>query len=122
MFVQVARSSVDGHEGASDVPSPAIFGVKSADVKSVDNPREAGALAEGAVNAWEVSFWWQVEGDGLTIAKPHGKVGDHHLLLLQPGCEIPAARDKRVGLIDQVARECGGGELLVRGLPGVLLH
>ena len=60
MFVQVARSSVDGHEGASDGPIPAIFGVKSADVKSVDDPREAGALAKGAVNAnavWEVPFW-----------------------------------------------------------------
>jgi hypothetical protein len=60
MFVQVARLSVDGHEGALDGPSPAIFGVKSADVKSVDDPREVGALTKGAVNAnavWEVPFW-----------------------------------------------------------------
>jgi hypothetical protein len=60
MFVQVVRSSVDGHEGASDGLSPAIFRVKSADVISVNDPREAGALAKGAVNAnavWEVPFW-----------------------------------------------------------------
>ncbi len=52
--------SIDGHEGASDGPSPVIFRVKFADVKSVNDPREAGALAKGAVNAnamWEVPFW-----------------------------------------------------------------
>jgi hypothetical protein len=125
MVVQVLCPSIDGHKGTSDGPIHAIFGVKSADVKLVDDPREAGALAKGAVNAnaaWEVPFWWQVEGDGLTVAEPHGKVGDRRLLLLQPGCEIPVARDERVGLVDQVARECAGGELLVRGLPGILLH
>ncbi len=60
MFIQLARLSIDGHKGASDGPSPTIFGVKSADVKLVDDPREAGALAKGAVNAtamWEVPFW-----------------------------------------------------------------
>jgi hypothetical protein len=43
-------------------------------------------------------------------------------LLLQPGCEISAARDECIGLVDQVTGECTGGESLVRGLPGVLLH
>jgi hypothetical protein len=59
MFVQVASLSVDGHKGALDGLIPAIFGVKSTDVKSVNNPREAGALAKGAVDAntvWEVPF------------------------------------------------------------------
>jgi hypothetical protein len=125
MVVQVSCPSIDGHKGASDGPIQAIFGVKSADVKLVDNPREAGALAKRAVNAnamWEVPFWWRVEDDELTVTKPHGKVGYRRLLLLQPGCKIPAARDKHVDLVDQVARECAGGELLVKGLPGILLH
>jgi hypothetical protein len=103
MVVQVSCPSVDGHKGASDGPIHAIFGVKSADVNSVNDPREAGALAEGAVNAnavWEVPFWWQVEGDRLTVTKPHGKVGDCCLLLLQPGCEIPVVKDERVGLVN----------------------
>ncbi len=52
--------SFDGHEGALNGPISAIFGVKSMDVKLVNNPWEAGALAKGAVNAnamWEVPFW-----------------------------------------------------------------
>jgi hypothetical protein len=125
MFIQVARLSVDGHEGTSDGPSPIIFGVKSADVKLVNDKREAGALAKGAVNAnvvWEVPFWQWVEGDKLTVAKPHGKVGDHPLLLFQPGRKIPVARDKRVGLVNQVARECAGGKPLLWRFPGGLVH
>jgi hypothetical protein len=60
MFVQVARSSIDGHKGVLDGPTPPIFGVKSVDIKLINDPWEAGALAKGAVNAnamWEVPFW-----------------------------------------------------------------
>jgi len=54
--------------GASDPPNIAIVAVaiKSADVKPVDDPREAGALAECAVKAaWVARAGWGVEGDGL---------------------------------------------------------
>jgi hypothetical protein len=57
MVVQVTRPHVDGLKGASDGPILTIVTVKSTNVESVDNPREAGALAEGAVMAnaaWEV--------------------------------------------------------------------
>jgi hypothetical protein len=73
MGVQVTRPRVDGLEGASDGPILAIVVVKSANVESVDDPREAGALAEGAVTAnaaWEVPLQRGVEGDKLTVAEP----------------------------------------------------
>jgi hypothetical protein len=74
MVVQVTRPCVDGLEGASDGPILAIFAVKSTNIELVDNPREAGALAKGAVMAnaaWEVPLRRGVEGDGLTVAEPH---------------------------------------------------
>ena len=57
--------------------------VKSADVEPVDDPREADALAEGAVNATaagEVPSRGKVEGDGLSVAEPHGEVCNRRLL------------------------------------------
>jgi hypothetical protein len=85
MVIQVTHPRIDGLEGASDGPILKIVAVKSANVESVDNPWEAGALAEGAVMAnaaWEVPLWRGVEGDKLTIAKPHQEVPNHCLLLL----------------------------------------
>jgi hypothetical protein len=85
MVVQVTRPCVDGLEGVSDGSILAIVAVKSANLESVNNPQEAGALAEGAVMAnatWEVPLWRGVEGDGLTIAKPHQEVRNPCLLLL----------------------------------------
>jgi hypothetical protein len=85
MVIQVMHPHVDGLEGASDGPFFAIVAVKSANVESVDDPREAGALAEGAVMAnaaWEVPLQRGVEGDGLTVAKPHQEVRNCCLLLL----------------------------------------
>jgi len=59
-------------KGASDPPIIAIIAVESADVKPVDYPREAGALAECAVKAvWAARAGWGVEGDGLSVIEPH---------------------------------------------------
>ncbi len=85
MAVQVTCLRVDGLEGASDGPILAIVAIKSANVEPVDDPREAGALAEGAVMAnavWEVPLRRGVEGDGLTVAEPHREVRNRCLLLL----------------------------------------
>ncbi len=54
------RPCIDGLEGASDGPILVIAAVKSANVESVDDPQEVGALDEGAVmanSAWEVPLW-----------------------------------------------------------------
>jgi hypothetical protein len=85
MVVEPLRSSVDIVEGAADLPIFAIIAVKSADVEPVDEPREADALAEGAFNATaarEVPSRGKVEGDGLSVAEPHGEVRDRRLLEL----------------------------------------
>ncbi len=85
MVVQVMHPRVDGLKGPSDGPILAIVVFKSTNVESVDDPREAGALAEGAVMAnaaWEVPLRRGVEGDGLTVAKPHRVVHNRCLLLL----------------------------------------
>jgi len=68
IVVEVPRPSIYCIECASDPPNIAIVAVaiKSADVKPVDDPREAGALAECAVKAaWVARAGWGVEGDGL---------------------------------------------------------
>ncbi len=85
-----------------------VVAVKSANVESVDNPRELCALAEGAVNTnavREVPLGWRIECDGLTVAVPHGEVRNRRLLLLEPRRKIPTARDDRVCLVDKVARQ-----------------
>ncbi len=85
LVVQVMHPRVDGLIGVSDGPILAIVAVKSANVELVDDPREAGALAEGAVMAnaaWEVPLRRGVEDDGLTVAKPHQEVRNRCLLLL----------------------------------------
>ncbi len=51
MLVEVSCPHVDVVKGAADVPIHAIIAVESADIEVVDNPREVGALAEGAVGA-----------------------------------------------------------------------
>ena len=100
---------------ASDPPIIAIVAVESADVKPVDDPREAGALAECAVKAaWAARAGWGVEGDGLSFAEPHGEVRNRRLLKLQPRREVTTSRDERVGFVNQVAREGPGEEPLVR--------
>ena len=59
-------------KGALDPPIIAIIAVKSVDVKPVDYPREAGALAKCAVKvAWAARAGWGVEGDGLSVVEPH---------------------------------------------------
>ncbi len=89
MVVQPLCSSVDFVEGAADLPIFAMIAVKSADVEPVDDPREADALAKGAVNATaagevpavgEVPSRGKVEGDRLSVAKPHGEVRNLRLL------------------------------------------
>ncbi len=117
MVVEVPRSAVDLVEGAPNVPIFAIVAVKSADVESVDDPREAGALANRAVDAnpaGNVSFRGRVECGGVTVAQPQGEVWYRCLLLLQPSREIPVERDERVGLVGQVAGECAWGGPLAR--------
>jgi hypothetical protein len=77
MVVEPQSSPVDIVEGAADLPIFAIIAVKSADVKPVDDPREAGALAKRAVNAnaaRKVPSRGEVEGDQLSIAEQHGEV------------------------------------------------
>ncbi len=51
MVVEVLRSAVDLVEGAPNVPIVTIVAVESPVVESVDDPREAGALADRAVDA-----------------------------------------------------------------------
>ncbi len=78
IVVQVSRLCVDGVEGAADVLICTIVAIKAADEEEVDNPQEASALAEGAVKAkamWAACAGWGVEGDGLTVSKPHQEVG-----------------------------------------------
>ena len=85
MVVQVTRPRVDGLKGLSDGPILAIVAVKSANVESVDNPRELCALTKGAVNMnamREVPLGWRIECDGLTVTEPHEEVRNHRLLLL----------------------------------------
>jgi hypothetical protein len=117
MVIKVPRSAVDLVEGAPNVPIFAVVAVESADVESVDNPREASALANRAVDAnsaGNVSFRGRVECGGVTVAQPQGEVCYRRLLLLQPSREIPAERDERVGLVNQVAGECAWGGPLGR--------
>ncbi len=79
-----------------------VVAIKSADEEAVDNPREVGALAEGAVDAKSARAACAgrgVEGDKLVVAKPHREVCNHCFLLVQLGRKIPAARDKRIGFI-----------------------
>jgi hypothetical protein len=86
MLVKVLRLRVDVVEGAADVPIRAIAAVKSEYIEAVDNPREAGTLAKGAVESKSpgaASAWRGVERDGLAIAKPHQEVSDRCLLLNQ---------------------------------------
>ncbi len=75
VFVHIPRPCVDGVEGLSCIAIKAVVEVESTDVQSVNNPRETGAFADGAVNAnavWGVLLRWGVKCDGLTVAKPHG--------------------------------------------------
>jgi hypothetical protein len=89
MVVKPLRSPVYIVEGAADLLIFSMIAVKSADVEPVDDPREADALAEGAVNATaagevpavgEVPSRGKVEGDGLSVAEPHGEVRNRRLL------------------------------------------
>jgi hypothetical protein len=115
VVVEVPCPSVDRIKCASDPPIIPIVAVESADVKPVDNPREAGALAKCAVKAaWAARAGWGVKGDRLSVAEPHGEVSNRCLLVLQPRREVAASRDERVGFVNQVAREGPGEELLVR--------
>jgi hypothetical protein len=123
MLVKVSRPRVDIVEGVADIPICAIAAVESADIEAVDNTREAGALADGAIESKSLgaaSAWRGVERDGLVVAKPHQEVGNCCFLLLQSRHKIPMAGDERVGLVGQVAR-WGGGPLL-RRFPGGLVH
>ena len=72
--------------------------------------------------ARKVPSWGEVEGGGLSFAKPHGEVRNHRLLLLQPRREVTTSRDERVCFVNQVAREGPGEEPLVRRFPSGLLH
>ena len=115
IVVEVPHPSIYRVECASDPPIIAIVAIKSADVKPVDDPREAGALAECAVKAvWTARAGWGVEGDRLSVAEPHREISNRRLLLFQPRREVAASRNKRVGFVDQVAREGPGEEPLVR--------
>ncbi len=83
VVVEPLRSPVDIVEGAADLPIFTIIAVKSADVEPVDDPREAGALAECAVKAaWAAGAGWGVERDGLAVAEPHGEVRNRRFLVL----------------------------------------
>ncbi len=117
MVVQESCPRVDGVEGASCVPIKSVVPVKSADVYTVDYPRESGALADGAVDTnavWGVLLRGGVKRDRLTVTKPHGEVCNRSLLLFEPGCKISESRNEPVGLVDQVARECAGVVPLMR--------
>ena len=57
--------------------------VKAADIEMVHDPWESSALTNGAVDPnslWEELFNQGVEGDGLSIAKPHREICNHCLL------------------------------------------
>jgi hypothetical protein len=74
MLVEVSRPRIDVVEGVADVPIPPIVIVKSTDIKAVDDPREASALAKGAVelkSPGAANAWRGIERDGLAVAKPH---------------------------------------------------
>ena len=123
IVVEVPHPSIYRVECASDPPIIAIVAIKSADVKPVDDPREAGALAECAVKAaWAARAGWGVEGDRLSIAEPHGEVSNRRLFLLQPRREVAESWDERISFVNQVAREGPGEEPLVRRFPSGLLH
>jgi hypothetical protein len=125
MVVQVLCPCVNVVKGAEDVPIFAIVAVKSVDEEAVDNPREVGALAKGAVDSksmGKASAGRGVEGDALAVAKPNREVGDHHFLLNQARCKISAARDERIGLVNQVTRRCFREGPLLRGFPSGLFH
>ncbi len=125
MVVEVPRSAIDAVEGAADCPIFPIVAIKAADEEVVNDPREIGALAEGAVEAeptWTVSAGRVVEGDRLSIAEPHQEVGDCRVLLLQLRCKIAASRDEQVSFIGQVARGGFGEVPLLWRFPSGLLH
>ncbi len=74
MPVEVSYPHVDVVEGTVDVAICAIAAVESAYIEAVDDPREAGALAEGAIESKSpgaASAQRGVERDGLAVAKPH---------------------------------------------------
>jgi hypothetical protein len=86
MLVKVSRPCVDVVKGVADVPICAIATVKSAYIEAVDNPREAGALTEGAVESKSpraASPRRGVERDGLAVAEPRQELSDRCLLLNQ---------------------------------------
>ncbi len=87
VIVHIPRSRVDGVEGASCRPIKSIVPIDTEDVQPVNNPRESGALADGAVNpnaVWGVLLRWGVICDGLTVTKPHREVCNCGFLLLEP--------------------------------------
>ena len=109
VVVKVPCPSVDRVKCALDPPIILIVAVEDADVKPVDYLREAGALAECAVKAaWAARAGWGIEGDRLSVAEPHGEVSNRRLLVLQPRRKVAASSDKRVGFVNQVAREGPG--------------
>ncbi len=117
MVIPESCPRVDGVKGTSCVLIKLVVPVKSADVYTVDYPWESGALADGAVDRNAVRgvlLRGGVKHDRLAVTKPHGEVCNRSLLLFKPGCKISASRDERVGLIDQVARECAGVVPLMR--------
>ncbi len=119
VVVEPPRSPVNIVKGAADDSIFAIGAVEAPNVELVDDPREAGALAECAVKAARAArAGWGVEGDGLAVAEPHREVRDRCLLLLQPSRKIPASRDERVGFVNQIARE----EPLGSRFPSGLVH
>ncbi len=125
MVVEVPRSAVDAVEGAADRLIFPIVAIKAADEETVDDPRDIGALAEGAVEAepaWTVSTGRGLKGDRLSVAKPHREVCDRCVLLLQSRREITALRDERVSFIGQVVRGGFGEEPLLWRFPSGLLH
>jgi hypothetical protein len=125
MVLEVPRSAVDAVEGAADRTIFLIVVIKAADEEAVKDPREIGALAEGAVeaeSAWTVSAGRGVEGDRLSVAEPHREVGDCHVLLLQSRRKIAASRDKHVSFVGQVARGGFEEEPLLWIFPSGLLH
>ncbi len=74
MLVKVLRPRIDVVKGTADVPICVIAAVESTYIEAVDNLREAGALAEGAVESKSpraASARRGIERDGLAVAKPH---------------------------------------------------
>ena len=116
MLVKVSRLHIDVVKGAADVPICGIATVKSTDIEVVDDPREAGAFANGAIESKSpgAASAWGIDRDGLAVAKPHQEVGNCCFLLLQSGHKIPTARDERIGLVGQVVR---GGRDVVAEIP-----